>query len=310
MLLAVALLGVGAVLLYLGAEAAVRGSVAFARAAGISTFTLGALLFGIDLEGLGTAVVAAGRGETAIAGGEIFGTILFLYTAAFGVALILAKEPVRSPDPIMVIAPALPLLMAGLTLEDRLVDRFEGGLLLALYAGYVMLVLREGTAARSRGEHLEHEAAEAPRSRPLLLVTTVGGLGLVAVGAWLLLTGGISILERTELSAGFVGAAVIGVLASLDEVLLEVLPVRRGTPELATGNLFGTLAAFTSGVLGLAALVRPLELDGAAAIAFLGSAVVYALVATVFLLRGRAGKVLGVAIVLFYVAWLVAAAQV
>ena len=67
----------------------------------------------------------------------------------------------------------------------------------------------------------------------------------------------MGILDRTTLSAGYVGAAIIGALASADELLLEVLPVRRGTPELATGNLFGTLAAFTSGALGLAALSTP-----------------------------------------------------
>ncbi len=310
MLVAFALLGVGAVLLYVGAEAAIRGSVALARAVGISAFTLGALLFGVDLEGLGTAVVAAGRGQTAVAAGEVFGTILFLYTAAFGVALLLAKKPVESPDPLMVVAPSIPLLAAAFVISDRLVDRLEAGLLIGLYAAYVALVLREGSLARGRGEHLAHEAEEAPRSRTALVLTTVGGLAFVTFGAWLLVSGGTTLLEATELSAGFVGAAVVGVLASLDEVLLEVLPVRRGAPQLATGNLFGTLAAFTSGVLGVAALVLALELDGASGLAFLGAAAVYALVATVFLLRGRAGRVLGASIVGLYVAWLLFAARV
>ena len=310
MLEAFALLGVGALLLYLGAEAAIRGSVALARVAGISTFVLGALLFGIDFEGLGTAVVAAGRGQTAVAAGEIFGTILFLYTAAFGVALLLAREPVKAPDPVMVLAPAMSLLFAAFVIEDRFVARIEGAMLVAVYAAYVFLVLREGTLAGQRATHLEEEARGAPRSRLALVVTTIGGLALLAVGAWLLVAGGTEILERTDLSAGFVGAAIVGVLASLDEVLLEVLPVRRGAPELATGNLFGTLAAFTSGVLGIAALVRPLELDGASALAFLGAAIVYTLVATVFLFRGRAGRILGVIVLGSYAAWLLVAARV
>jgi cation:H+ antiporter len=105
-----------------------------------------------------------------------------------------------------------------------------------------------------------------------------------------------------------VGAAIIAALTSLDEVLLEVLPVRRGVPELATGNLFGTLAAFTTGVLGLAALVRPLTLDAGANLAFLASAALYALVGTVFFIRGRAGRVLGFVVLAAYLVWLVVAA--
>jgi len=102
---------------------------------------------------------------------------------------------------------------------------------------------------------------------------------------------------------------VIGALASLDEVFLEVLPVRRGIPELATGNLLGTVAAFSTGVLGLAALVRPLEVDGAGATAFLASATLYTVVATAFLARGRAGKVVGVAILALYGLWLAFASR-
>ena len=100
------------------------------------------------------------------------------------------------------------------------------------------------------------------------------------------------------------GAAIVGTLAGLDEVFLEVLPVMRGAPELATGNLFGTVAAFSSGVLGLAALVRPLAVDGSAAIAFLAGAALYVAVASVFLVRGRLSRPLGLLLLAAYVAWL------
>jgi cation:H+ antiporter len=121
--------------------------------------------------------------------------------------------------------------------------------------------------------------------------------------------GGVRLLHHTALTAGFIGAAIIGALAALDEVLLEVLPLRRGVPELATGNLFGTVAAFSTGVLGLAALVRPLVVDSAANSAFLASAALYAVVATAFLARGRAGKLTGVILIALYAIWLAVASQ-
>ncbi|MGH2692354.1 MAG: sodium:calcium antiporter [Actinomycetota bacterium] len=310
MLAALGLLALGGALLWAGAESAIRGAASTARVLRVPAFVLGALLFGIDLEGLGTAVGASAGGEPLLASGEIFGTVLFLFGAAFGSALILSKQPLPSPGPEMVLAPAIPLFAGALTIADRFVGRVEAVLLIGIYAGYVALVVREGRLARARAEELERETGEKQRSRVMLLAMTLGGLFLLSGGAGIAVAGGTRFATEAGLSEGFVGAAVLGVLVSLDEVLLEVLPARRGSPELATGNLLGTLAAFCSGVLGVAALVSPLDVDSAAALAFLGAALLYAVVATVFLARGRAGWGLGLFALAFYALWLVTAAEV
>ncbi|MDQ4005315.1 MAG: sodium/calcium exchanger protein, partial [Actinomycetota bacterium] len=192
----------------------------------------------------------------------------------------------------------------------RYVDRLEATLLVLLYLAYVALVVQEGRLARARAEKLEREAAELPARRGILTVMSIGGLLFVAGGAAILVAGAERLAGEARLSSGFVGAAVLGILVSLDEVLLEVLPVRRGAPALATGNLFGTLAAFSTGVLGISALVRPLIVDSATHLAVIGTAVLYAVVGTVFLARGRAGRALGVAVLAFYAVWLLYASGV
>jgi cation:H+ antiporter len=310
MLLAVGLLAGGAVVLYVGAEWAIRAAAGLARSLHVQAFVLGALLFGVDLEGLGTAVAAAARGQTSLASGEIFGTILFLFSAAFGAALIVARRPVPAPDRVMVLTPGLHLVAGAFAISDRYVARLEGVLLVTLYAAYVGLVVRYRRLPAEAAEEAEREAEEAPRSRGRLTLMALGGLALVGVGAAIVVAGGTRLVVEAGLGAGFVGAAVLGVLVSLDEVLLEILPIRRGNPDLATGNLFGTLAAFTTGVLGLAALVRPLEVDGAGATAFLAAAFLYAVVATTFLVRGRAGRGLGIFVLACYAAWLVSASTI
>lgn len=306
MLVALGLLAAGALVLYVGAEAAVRGAAGLARTLGIRPFLLGALLFGIDVESLGAAVAAAARGETALAAGQIVGTVLFLYGAAFGAALIVSRRPVPAPQPLLVLMPAAHLVAGAFAVGDRYVARLEGAFLVVMYLAYVGLLLRVRRTPAGVTE-IEREAAEAPRSASLTAGLTIGGLAMVAVGAAVVVGGATRFVAVTGLAAGFVGAAVLGVLVSLDEVLLEVLPVRRGTPELATGNLFGTLPAFAAGVLGLAALVRPLTVDSAAAAGYLAVAFLYSLVATVFLVRGRAGRWLGGFVLLCYAGWLVVA---
>jgi cation:H+ antiporter len=305
MLGALGLLAVGAVVLYVGAEAAVRGAAALARALGIRAFVLGALLFGIDLESLGTAVAASARGETALAAGEIVGTVLFLYGAAFGAALLVARGPIPSPGPVLVLAPALHLVAGAFALTDRYVARLEGVFLVAMYLAYVGLLVRGGRIPQGTTE-IEREADRAGRGRrPVSAALAVGGLALVAAGATVVVAGATRFTEASGLAAGFVGAAILGVLVSLDELLLEVLPVRRGQAELATGNLFGTLPAMAAGVMGLAALVHPLDVDSAGAAGYLAMAFLYAVVATVFLARGQAGRWLGAFVLVSYAAWLV-----
>jgi cation:H+ antiporter len=307
-LLALGLLVLGAVVLYVGAEGAVRGAAGLARATGIPAFVLGALLFGTDLEGLGTAVVASARGQTSVAAGEVFGAVLFVWGVAFGVATFLAKAPIPSPGTAMVLAPALPLLAASVSIVDGAVARWEGVVLLFLFGLYGWFVIREARGeVRHRTEEIEREAGRGPRSRGGQATLAVGGLLILYIGATVLVAGAERLILETGLLTGFVGAAILGAVVSLDEVVLEVLPVRRGSPELATGNLFGTMAAFTSGVLGLAAVVRPLTVDGPGSLALLGAAVLYALVGTAFLARDRVGKVIGVGALLVYGGWLVAA---
>ena len=307
--LALAFLIGGTVVLALGAGAAVKGATALALARGLSPFVLGALLFGVDPESLAAALLAAGRGETSLAAGEAFGTIVFLFSAGFGAALVVSRKPVLSPGPSMVLAPAVTLAAGALALFDSLVTRLEAGALLVIYAMYVSIVVWEGRQARARGEHIRQEATEEARVRipPALLLA--GGLVLVYAGAHVLVEGGLRVLDRTSLAAGFVGAAIIGALAAADEVFLEVLPVRRGMPGLATGNLFGTAAAFSTGVLGVAALVRPLEVDSAAGFAYVAAATLYAMVAIPFLLRGKAGRLTGIAVLAAYGAWLAVGSQ-
>src|SRR5919197_4539965 len=179
MLLAVVFLIVGAAILLIGAESAIRGAARFAVAVGIPAFVLGALLFGIDIEGLSAALLAAGRGQTEIAAGEAFGTVVFLFGVGFAFALLLSRGPIKSPSPLMVVAPSVSVGAAALVVYDQYVSRFEGLLLIMLYLGYVSAVVADGRALRQRVGELEHEATEVSGGAARAATLTVVGLASV-----------------------------------------------------------------------------------------------------------------------------------
>jgi cation:H+ antiporter len=138
---------VGFALLLLGADALVKGSVHIARANGVSEAVIGLTLVaaGTSLPELVTSGVAALRGQSEIALGNIIGSNIYNILAVLGVASLLG--PVRI-DPelvqvdmwVMLAATGalfLPLLVA------RRVGRTYGLLLLAGYLGYLAYLLQK-----------------------------------------------------------------------------------------------------------------------------------------------------------------------
>ena len=308
MAVSILLLLVGTVLLLAGGGVAVRSASRLAQALRVRPFAVAAVLFGIDLESVAVVLAATAGGQPAVAGGEAFGTVVFVFAAAFGAGLLLARGKVPAPTPTMTLVPAAGVLAMAAAAADGFVARNEGMLLVLVYAGYLAAVVREGRDPRGEPDDAgggERSARVAPSA-----AVAAAGLLMLAAGAWVTVRGGEELLERTSLSAGFVGAAILAALAGVDDVLLEALPLRRGLPELATGNVLGTTAAFTTLVPGVAAILRPLQLDSAAISALLAAATLYAVVATVFLLRGYAGRLLGAAILGGYALWISAASVV
>ena len=311
MLTAVLFLLSGAIVLAIGGGAAVRGLTRFGRARGVPAIVLGVVLFGIHLEPLGATLVASGKDQPSIAAGTAIGTMAFLLGIGFAIALLASERPVEAPTAAVTLMPMAGLLLAALAVRDLQITRGEGLVMVVAYAAYLLVSFRDQDDPCMRALAAEVERGTGERRRLPIpdWLLALCGLALIWVGATLLVDGGVRILAHSGLAAGFVGAAIIGSLAAAGPLTIEVLPVRRGESDLATGNLMGTVAAFSTGVLGLVALIRPLPLDSSVAVALIAVAVLYTVVATVFLARGRAGKVAGATLLVLFAVWLYVASR-
>ncbi len=129
---------VGSGLLFLGGRAIVLGSVTLGQELGISELVLGlsVVAVGTSLPELATSLVAALRGNAAIAVGNVVGSNIF------NLALVLGLTSVIHP---LSVSPAVPgreyvalLILSALLLPaawpDRVVERWNGALFLAVYA--------------------------------------------------------------------------------------------------------------------------------------------------------------------------------
>jgi cation:H+ antiporter len=131
----------GLVGLVAGARLTVDGAVGIARAAGISEAVIGLTLvaIGTSLPELAASLVAAWRGQTGIAIGNVIGSNLFNLLLVLGVTATLRPipVPVGGIADLTVLSALSVLFWALCATRERRIIRAEGALLLTVYVLYL-----------------------------------------------------------------------------------------------------------------------------------------------------------------------------
>ena len=145
--LQIAFIVVGLAMLVLGAHWLVEGAVAFARMFGVSELIIGLTIVaaGTSLPEVATSIVAALRGESDIAVGNVVGSSLFNILAIAGIAsmvtpggLEVAPALIRFDIPVMI---AVALACLPIFATGHLIARWEGALFLGYYVAYVLYLI-------------------------------------------------------------------------------------------------------------------------------------------------------------------------
>lgn len=128
-----------------GGHVLVRGASGMASALGMSERVIGltVVAVGTSLPELATSLVAAAKGHTDMAIGNVVGSNLFNLTMCLGTAGLAGRilTPAMGVGLDLAALLGLTLLSCVLMWTGRLVNRLEGGLLLALYAVYLGLLV-------------------------------------------------------------------------------------------------------------------------------------------------------------------------
>jgi cation:H+ antiporter len=260
-LVSILLLAVGIGIVVWSAERLTDGVLGAAASFTLSAFFVGALVSGFEPENLVTGLVANFEGLPQVALGTVIGSALFMLLGGFGAALLIAPMNVEIPRGAIVVM-LVSLLLFGLTLlNDGMVSRLEGFLLLVA-CGALMFRLYQTSPvllSRSADELETSKEKRSSRSRALVLIG-IGSIGTI-VGAELLVQGAAGLIHRFGLSETFVGMAIVGLGESLEETARMAAPARRGLYEVALGNVVGTTIILLTLNLGLIALLHPVAAD-------------------------------------------------
>lgn len=284
----------GLALLALGGEGVIRGAVGVARRLGLSELLIGLTLvgFGTSSPELITSIDAALVGSPGIALGNVIGSnignILLI------LALVLLIKPIAvNPAAVGrdgVIALVVSIGLASLALIFGELNRMIGLLLLAGLAVYVFTVWRiESRGGAAAEVHVEssHTHDPAPQALWVSALFVTAGLGLLMLGANLLVTGAVATARIAGLSETVIGLTIVAIGTSLPELVATLAAALKGRSDVAFGNIVGSNIYNILGILGLTALIHPLPIPKDVGLLDWGALIGSAALLLVFALTGR-----------------------
>lgn len=152
---------------------------------------------------------------------------------------------------------------------------------------------RSGRRLLASGDDDEH--GRRPLARLLV------GLGVLTGGGILLGDGLRAVVRHLGIAPALLGNTALAATVEAEELARVAVPARRGRPELALGNIAGTIIHFATLNAGVIALVKPLTLGHDTTRLYLPAAAASpAILAGLLLARGGLGRVEGAFLVGLY----------
>lgn len=255
---------IGLVLLLWGGDMLVNGGVGLAKRFRLSSLVVGMTIvaFGTSAPELIVSVVAAIDGNPEISLGNVIGSNIVNIGLILGFAALILPIPVnkvsiRRDFPMMLILTLL-FWVVGTTGE---IGRISGLIGIAILIVYTTWSIR-----KSRAENKEEEANPEEKVKPLWLsiVYILISPALLAFGADNLVSGASSIAFSMGVSERVVGVTIVAFGTSLPEFVASVMASIRRQLDISIGNIIGSNLFNIAGVIGITALIKPIEVDYAA----------------------------------------------
>ena len=257
--LALLVLGAGLFLLEAGADRFTDAIGALARRLHASENVVGLLTAGGEWEELLVVILAIGSGHPGLAIGNVVGSCLANLIGSmplgfFGPRPLVPDRSARIYAVVMLFV----TILAAIFMSDGHIEPLGGGILVAVFFGYivsVLLVLKRGWL-RPIEDDEDDEEAVVQHALPRLLGLLVISLVAIAGGAELVVQGAVIIAHRVGLSDYAIGATVVALGTTLPDKAISFIGGRRGSGGIVTANATGSNIFVLTLVLGLAALTN------------------------------------------------------
>lgn len=258
------LLFLGVSLLVIGGEFLVRSSVSISLKLNISKMIVGLTIvsFATSVPELFVSVIAAIDGKPDFALGNVVGSNIANIGLVLGVTAIIHKlstdrDFLRFYWPIMML---FSIFLYYFLSTGLILSAFEGIILIIGIVIYLLfLVIRARTKKNIIIEDVDEKLKTASYFKVIIWLT-VGIVGLYFGSDWLV-NGSTGIAKDFGVSDRVISLTMVAVGTSIPELAASVIAALKKEKDLSLGNLIGSNIFNIGSVLGITAVIHPLELE-------------------------------------------------
>ncbi len=255
------ILAFGLLLLYWGANFVVDGASNLAKKFGISKLFIGMTLvtIGTTTPELVVNIFSAINGKETLGLGNILGTNLFNVLAIIGLTAIIfevnTKKDITKEAIFALVAVAFVYLLSIIQIIGPIetISSFEGLLMIGVFLIYLFLISKDIPKIQT----FSIRFFENKYTKFLVL-----GFFLLIVGGDLTVKGATLIATQFNLSDFIIGATIIAFGTSLPELSTSLIAALKKQQEISIGNLLGSTIYNILFILGITAIIKPLNIDG------------------------------------------------
>ena len=254
----------GLVLLVIGGEALVRGAVSFALKAKMSPLVVGMTIvsFGTSAPELLVSVGAVLSGHPDVSVGAVVGSNISNLALVLGITvlifpIVVNKDSIRIDWPIMMLA----TILFYFFIMDQSLVQWEG---ISFFA--ILVLFTSWLIIRSRRQGIklaaESEVEELSVGNPMYKDAMYLLIGMVSLylGAEWLIESVVSIAEDFGVSEKLISVTIVAFGTSLPELVTSAMAALRKETDISIGNLIGSNVFNILAILGITAMVKPLEI--------------------------------------------------
>ena len=261
MILQILLLLTGFVILVKGADWLVYGASSLARKYKVADLTIGLTIvaFGTSAPELVVNTIASYQNHADIVLGNVIGSNIFNLFIILGISglitpLIVHSNTVWREIPFSLAAVIVLFFLANDTFYggENILTRFDGIVLLVMFAGFLYYIYRQLKTDRLATE-VHQETASAKKIWFLIII----GLACLILGGKLVVDNAILLARTFGISEKIIGLTIIAAGTSLPELATSVVAAVKKNNDIAVGNIIGSNIFNIFLILGVSSVIHP-----------------------------------------------------
>lgn len=254
---------IGLAVLVWSADTFIDGATSLAVRFNMPSFLIGVVILGIGTSApeLVVSALAALAGSPDIALGNAYGSNIINITLVLGVTALISPIIIRSDviryDLMLLIAATA---LAAIQLADGNLSLTDGIVLVVTLAAVLMIQIFLSLRGNKDKVELPEELAAKQKINVLKSFgTLIVGLSLLIASSRAIVWGAVELATLWGMSELLIGLTIVAIGTSLPELVASVAAARRGEHDMALGNVIGSNLFNTLGVVGLAAIIKPMQ---------------------------------------------------